>query len=346
MGITTIYDDSTNKIAEWDFEKNVEIDILNEDTNSVKKASWICSNCGLHYDYEIKTHTTYKCPNCGMSRLTREIHNYNNIKRNLYIKSIVFLLIGSIILNLIVYGVNYKFVNITKDVVLSILFSVLAFIQIATFIWSIDQNKMLNSTDYITKSRLLYNLINRGDDYETLKYYYENTIINRLLYLCKNNQLTKDIDIFLQAIMSPKNRKLVCEWFNIKDKTEVLFLIKNLKTAYFDKLYSRFETKNMIDFRYSNNLWKHIATPGSGIISLLLSMVLDINDWNFVEKKLFVIILLFVMYILYIATSYKKRLQMQLSGIMNDTIYVSSAIAKKSRIKYYSPTGKVGLLLI
>lgn len=37
MKRTTIYDDFTNKIDEWDFEKNLEIDILSEDTNSVKK---------------------------------------------------------------------------------------------------------------------------------------------------------------------------------------------------------------------------------------------------------------------------------------------------------------------
>lgn len=44
MKRTTIYDDFTNKIDEWDFEKNLEIDILSEDTNSVKNESWICSD--------------------------------------------------------------------------------------------------------------------------------------------------------------------------------------------------------------------------------------------------------------------------------------------------------------
>ena len=337
MKRTTIYDDFTNKIDEWDFEKNLEIDILSEDTNSVKNASWICSNCGFHYVDKIKSHSTCKCPKCGMTRLTKDLQSYDILKFKCCISGIIVPLILSIILYFALYGIEYKFVNITKDIIISILLSVLAFIQIATFIWSATQNKLFASADFITKSRLLYNLMERGENYETLKYNYENTIINRLVFLCKNEQLTKNTNSFRNIIQTLKNSD-IGEWFDAKDKKEVSYLIKNLRTSYFDKLYSRFETKEMIEFESSYNLWEHIATLVSGIISLVLSVVTDINDSSFLQKKLIGIGILFIMYATYIVLSYKKRLQAFNSNIMRDIIYVSPAIAKKSTHNFCSQT--------
>lgn len=47
---SSIYDDfDKSKVDEWDFDKNIDIDILQEPANSKKEANWICSNCGYEY---------------------------------------------------------------------------------------------------------------------------------------------------------------------------------------------------------------------------------------------------------------------------------------------------------
>ncbi len=325
--MTTVYDDPGKKINEWDFEKNLGIDVLEESTDSEKNASWICSNCGLHYEGKIKTHSTYQCPHCGNIRLLEDLHSYEKMRRKAYIKGLIMPIFTSFIATFAFNAVKYEWNKITSDIIISLMFSLLSFILIAVFVWSLDQNRIINSPIYIARSRLLYNLIATCDRYDTLRMYYKDTIANRLYILCKNDQWKIDKEEFINIIKN-ENRKIVCEWFESSDKAEVLFLLKVLKTSYFDKLYSRFETKKMIDFEPNHSLMELVASVTTGIISLFLSVFSDISDWSIVGQKLILTALLILVYIIYIVVSHKNRLRATVSSIWIDTIYVSSSIAK------------------
>lgn len=62
-----------NLIKEWDYEKNIDININTISFSSHKKINWICPTCTHHYLASLnqRTHKTYptSCPNCWRKSL-------------------------------------------------------------------------------------------------------------------------------------------------------------------------------------------------------------------------------------------------------------------------------------
>lgn len=112
-----VYDDFNNdKVDEWDFEKNTQIDILQEPSDSEKEANWVCSNCGCKYKGKIKQHSHYKCPKCGDSMLYKGLFGYKKKWFWHQVKNYIYISIMSLVTTFLQYGVTIKWEIVSKKI--------------------------------------------------------------------------------------------------------------------------------------------------------------------------------------------------------------------------------------
>lgn len=327
---SSIYDDfDKSKVDEWDFDKNIDIDILQEPANSKKEANWICSNCGYEYKEKINCHMQYNCPQCGEEMLLKTLKNYKKEKKRFLIKNYIYIIIISFILPFLQYGVTFEWKTITKDLIAILLFFVIILLELTSICIIIEQIKFNKDKQLIKIRYSLYNLFKQCNDINVVKKYYIKTIEDRLIFLIERNGSNPDkkdvLDMFKYESTKNFNNFVV----NKKSKSEFNCLLSIYRDdSYFYKLYSTFENKQLIDFSNKQNLKILMINIAMTIISLFLSIYYTIENWNIFKREIFFAIIPSIVIIILMLFDYKLRKRSMINDYKFDLIYISSAIAK------------------
>lgn len=325
-----VYDDfNKDKVDEWDFEKNIQVDILQEPSDSEKEVNWVCSNCGCEYKGKINQHSQYKCPKCGDRMLYEGLSGYKKKWFWHQVRSYIFIAIMSFVTTFLQHGVTFKWEKITQDLTTSLLFSTIILLELISICIIIEKIK-LNKDNHLIKIRYtIYNLFKNCNDINVVKDSYYKTIEDRLILLTGDRiqRFTKQ-DI-LDMFKFEKIKNFIDSWVDKKDKNEfktLLLIYRN--DGYFYKLYSNYETKQLINFSNDTN----IKTLSIGIIitiaSLFLSIFPTINDWSLFIRKVSLLVLPVVLIIIAMIFNFKNQKKLLMENYKFDTIYISSAIAK------------------
>lgn len=326
----SIYDDfNKDKVDEWDFEKNTQVDILQESSNSEKSVNWICSNCGCEYKGKINQHSQYKCPKCGDRMLYEGISGY---KRKWFwhqVKSYIYIAIMSFVTTFLQYGVTFKWEKITQDLTTSLLFSIIILLELISICVIIERIN-LNKDKHLIKIRYtLYNLFKNCNDINTIKDSYYKTIENRLVLLTGDRIKKFNKQEILDMFKYHKIKNFIDNWVDKKDRSEfktLLLIYRN--DSYFYKLYSSFETKQLINFSNDTNVKTLSISVIITIISLFLSIYPIINDWSLFIRKVALLIVPAILIIVAMIFNFKNQKKLMIDNYKFDTIFISSAIAK------------------
>lgn len=324
-----IYDDfNTDKVDEWDFENNAQIDILEEPSNSEKNINWICSNCGCEYEGKINHHSQYKCPKCGDRMLNEGIFGYKKKWFWYQVKNYIYIAIMSFIITFLQYGVTYKWERITQDLTTTLLFSAIILLELISICVIIERINLNKDRQLIKVRYTLYNLFKNCNDINVVKESYFKTIENRLIRLTRGRIEKLDKQEILDIFKYHKIKNFI-GWVDKENKREfktLLLIYRN--DCYFYKLYSSFETKQLINF--SNDV--NVKTLGISviitIISLFLSIYPTINDWGLFIRKVILLIVPVGLIIISMIFNFRNQKKLMINNYKFDTIYISSAIAK------------------
>lgn len=326
----SIYDDfNTDKVDEWNFEKNTHVDILEEPSNSEKCINWICSNCRCEYKGKINRHSQYKCPNCGDKMLYKGISGYKKKWFWHQVKNYIYIAIVSFVITFLQYGVTYKWEKITQDLTTTLLFSAIILLELINICVIVERINLNKDKQLIKVRYTLYNLFKNCDDINIVKDSYFKTIENRLIFLARDRIKEFNKQEILDMFKCHKINNFIDSWVDKKDKSEfktLLLIYRN--DCYFYKLYSSFETSQLINF--SNDV--NVKTLGISviitIISLFLSIYPTINDWNLFIRKVALLIVPVTLIIITMIFNFRNQKKLMINNYKFDTIYISSAIAK------------------
>lgn len=326
----SIYDDfNTDKIDEWNFEKNTQVDILEEPSNSEKSINWICSNCGCEYEGKINCHPQYKCPNCGNRMLYEGISGYKKKWFLHQVKNYIYITIMSFVITFLQYGVTHKWEKITQDLITTLLFSEIILLELINICVIVERINLNKDKQLIKVRYTLYNLFKNYNDINIVKNSYFKTIENRLIFLTRDRIKKFNKQEILDMFKYNKIKNFIDNWVDEKDKSEfktLLLIYKN--DCYFYKLYSSFETKQLINFSNDVNFKTLSISVIIAITSLFLSIYPTINDWDLFIRKVVLLIVPLAIIIIAMIFNFKNQKKLMINNYKFDTIYISSAIAK------------------
>ena len=126
-----------------------------------------------------------------------------------------------------------------------------------------------------------------------------------------------------------KSKSFIDNWVDKKDKNEfktLLLIYRN--DSYFYKLYSSYETKQLINFSNDTNIKMLGINVIITIASLFLSIYPTINDWSLFIRKVALLIVPAALIIAALIFNFKNQKKLMIGNYKFDTIYISSAIAK------------------
>ena len=189
---------------------------------------------------------------------------------------------------------------------------------------NMESNKLISPCD----SKLQAFKINEESIFNIKDSYYK-TIENRLVLLTGDRIKKFNKQKILDMFKYHKIKDFIDIWVDKKDRSEfktLLLIYRN--DSYFYKLYSSFETKQLINFSNDTNVKTLGISVIITIISLFLSIYPIINDWSLFIRKVALLIVPAILIIAAMIFNFKNQKKLMIVNYKFDTIYISSAIAK------------------
>lgn len=328
---TSVFDDCrASTLDEWDFEKNIDIDIFEESKTSKKKANWRCSNCGCEYKKEISEHSEYTCPNCGKKRFYS--FNFSYYDKN-FVLYLIRMIISSFVFTFIITFLERCLViklEIEKtDLIITLLFTIVMLLEISNILIIIGKIRLNKDSEILVQRYILYNLFKTSSNMNNLKFNFYKTIENRLLNLIKNTSNYYSDSQILEIIKNSKSSKIIKNWVpksNIAEFKSLLNIYK--REGYFYKLYSLYETKQLINFENDINVKNLLINLFITLISLFLSIYPVITNFVLFSRRIIMMILPIIFLTIGMLLIYKSSRKSILNKYKFNIIYISSAIAK------------------
>ena len=321
------YDETLLK--EWDFEKNIDTDVFEEKTDSTKKVSWICSICGAKYKGEIKGHSPLKCPECKGSKLIEDMLNFDKKMTAKRIWNFISTFFVCLSLTVLSSCIELKWEKFSPDLLYGFLFTFCVLFEVIILLQYVDRYRYNNDRFLINQNVVLYNLIDKVDDRARLKQEFLNTVENRLVFLTGERIKGFEKTEVLYMFKTAKPKTFIRYWVDKNKAIEFRRLLSLLKDeSYFDKLYSSYLTRKLIDFSNDFNIKVLLIGVVITLITLFASLYPNIKDlWFFARKTIISVVLIGVEIVLHCLT-YKYRRNAQYQKNFIKLCYISSSVAK------------------
>ncbi|MBO4538808.1 MAG: hypothetical protein J5781_00915, partial [Clostridia bacterium] len=126
-----------------------------------------------------------------------------------------------------------------------------------------------------------------------------------------------DKKTFIDCWVDKNNKKEFCDLFRIYTDH-----------SYFNKLYSDYRTKKIIDFSNENKIKFITLSAIITLITLFASIFPNINDMKFFWYKIGLSILPIIFEVLLYVFAYKRKRKNKIYTLQEKICYVSSAVAK------------------
>lgn len=327
----TVYDNN-DLMSEWDFDKNIGLDVLTEQDDSSISANWTCSHCGLSYSGIIKNHEKkYSCPNCKdlqFGDLVKSLSTSMRYEIKAKIQGVV-MSVFSLIVCVLPSLFTFKWETFDHQWLHTLIFSFILLLCSLNISYIIQKIKINNSVVLIKHRAILFSLCKFSENNKLLiKTEFYNSIKNRLLYLMEEVEGIDKKRLLDRTRL--KLKKFMPNWVKSENQSEFKKLYKiYINNQYFNKLFGSYESKKLTDFSNSQNIVLLSISITLTILTTFLSLYSSIGDWaRFLGKTIFSIIMCLVIIFLLVFQKFKRLEKKEVETIFTNIVFINSAISK------------------
>ena len=324
-----IYEDD-RKIREWDFNKNINIDIVEEEDTSEEIAYWICEDCKTEYTEAVEKHSTtvYSCPKCK-HKLLYDI-NKKQYEFLYFMKNMLPQLVLIAIVEFFFNAITIEKISINEQSIVTSVFHVIVYGGILLLLHNFFVRKV-NKDFPLKKIRTItYEIINENiGKLVDIKNFIHITLLHMIRHRLKekdlsNEDIAYEINNHSDTILTHYAKQIGNDNYKVYSNYKNLFH----NDCFYYSILSQYETKGLIDFS-TDLIYKDVTSLLITITGIFLSIMSYITNWaEFGLKSLLtmltIIILIFALYI----PNYKSKIKQLRKGYMQQLIIISSSVTK------------------